>query len=95
MQQHFECHITIDAPAQDRAKVMDEVSSIGWKFSAIDGDPLLGAGTKMYATRHYGGDQGSVIENTQAAAEHFRQRGLKVIREKVELIVWDSGAIVA
>lgn len=39
---YYECHITIESANKDKTKQAVEV--LGWKFSAIDGDPVLGTG---------------------------------------------------
>lgn len=89
MTQYYECHITIEG---DKAAVEQAVAAVGWKFSAIDGDPSLGEGIKCYATMHYNSriPVYEIIDTVNSAANNLRSRGIKVVREKVELVVYDT-----
>lgn len=68
------------------------VISVGWKFSSIDGDPILGEGIKCYATKHFPVkiDVEQVIENVKGVSKALSDLGHNVIRDKVELVVYDS-----
>lgn len=89
-QQYHECHVTMES--KDIALVETHVKDIGWKFSCIDGDPILGDGIKCYATKHFPSkcDVNDVVNNVKAASEQLSMYGHKVIRDKVELVVYDS-----
>ncbi len=87
---YYECHITIEEP--DKVKARVAVESMGWKFSAIDGDPALGAGVRCYATRHYNAARGAygIIGITSHTAQCLADMGLHITRRKVELVIFDD-----
>ena len=89
MSQYYECHITIEG---DKDLIERRVTAHGWKFSSIDGDPSLGEGVKCYATTHYNNriPLMEVIDNVQFVARHYREEGFTVLREKVEIVVYDT-----
>ncbi len=69
------------------------VEETGWIFSCIENDICLGEGVKCYATMHYSHSKhttAQVIENVHIIAQHLRSRMVDVIREKVELVIYDS-----
>lgn len=88
--QYYECHVTMMC---EKIEVIEEhVSLLGWKFSCIDGDPILGEGLKCYATKHYPAAMSAtdVIRNVQSIALQLSSKGHNVIRDKVELVIYDS-----
>lgn len=89
---YYECHVTMEAEPADRDKVAAAVDAIGWKFSAIDGDIVLGAGTKFYATRHFNARlrEGDVLARLLDAASRIGLAGIKVTRRKVERVIFDD-----
>ena len=86
--QYYECHITLEG---DPALLKHAVENLKWKFSKIDGDPVMGAGVKCYATRHYNvrwpeRDVLSFLHTTAAElALNFT-----VTRKKIELVIYDD-----
>lgn len=86
---YYECHITM---LGDPKKVEPLVKSLKWKFSAIDGDPTLGDGIKLYATRHYNSrmEQGRVLDELLITATKLEEFGIEVIRRKIELVIYDD-----
>ncbi len=86
---YYEMHVTMEGKATDLKTL---VQSMGWVFSAIDGDPVLGKGLRCYATL-----QISTRKFSQEAAEaavlkcgaDLRALGVNVTREKVELVLFD------
>lgn len=90
MKPYYECHITMLGHTPELEKL---VKGFGWLYSKIDGDPNLGAGVKCYATiqlnvGQYTQDQ--VISILEEIAERLAKEGAKVLRTKVELVVYDN-----
>jgi hypothetical protein len=88
-QEYYECHITMEG---DKAFIEAQVKAIGWTFSAIDKDIILGDGVKCYATHHYNSvkyTKEEVISKVTHYAHQLRGNGCRVIREKVELVIHD------
>lgn len=90
-QSYYECHVTMQG---NKEYAENLVNSIGWKFSAIDGDILLGGGLKFYATRHFNARMKAeeVKEELLSVAEflHSPLAGVEVVRRKVELVIFDD-----
>ena len=92
MKEYYECHITMDgAPS-----ILEQyVNAIGWKFSAIDGDPDLGSGVKCYATMHFNARKdfeeikGKLVRDAAALSAV----GVKVLRRKIEMVLYDNREI--
>lgn len=86
---YYECHITI---LGDKEIAMPIVMAIGWTFSCIDGDPDLGKGVKCYATKHFNRRLSShtVKSILVTASEYLRLFNINVIREKIELVIYDN-----
>lgn len=86
--QYYECHVTMTG---DPRHVRVAVEDLGWKFSAIDGDPVLGEGVKCYATRQFKGtlNANTVLLNLNHAADRLSLRW-PVIRRKIELVIFDD-----
>ncbi len=96
---YYECHVTIICPegpdddhCDPRNTLKDIIKSNKWKFSQIDGDIALGDGVKCYATTHYNArtDMEVVVSKLHTLADLIASRGFKVIRRKVELVVYDD-----
>ena len=88
---YYECHVTFLAPADSHPSTMGP-ALMGWKFSQIDGDPVLGAGVKSYFTRQFRESipLDSVTAEVEQVAEVLVAEGYEVLRRKVELVVYDS-----
>lgn len=88
-QPYYECHITMEGTKQHIRNTVENAPN--WKFSAIDGDPALGDGVKCYATKHYNQkyDQEDVQKWVNEMADYLRESSIKVIRQKIELVVYD------
>jgi hypothetical protein len=86
---YFECHVTM---VGDATLIRPEVENRKWKFSCIDGDPVLGDGLKCYATRLFNRKLGQ--ETVQAelfrVASELAELGFKVLRRKIELVIFDD-----
>lgn len=90
MKQYYECHVTMLGKSSALKPV---VESTGWIFSCIENDICLGEGVKCYATMHYSHSKhttAQVMENVHIVAQNLRSLGVDVIREKVELVIYDS-----
>jgi hypothetical protein len=89
---YYECHITIEAREPLRGYVRSCVEALGWKFSAIDGDIVMGDGVKMYATRHYNAriPEDEMVLMLMSAADQLRVKGLNITRRKVERVIFDD-----
>lgn len=93
MKQYYELHITMQEPPERREHIAGLVEKQGWTFSAIEGDPILGAGVKMYATqhlnpRHVTAEQAQGVVDFQAKV--LEGYGANVIRRKVEFVHYDA-----
>tara|TARA_R110000822_G_scaffold8487_10_gene33329 strand:- start:50 stop:355 length:306 start_codon:yes stop_codon:yes gene_type:complete len=88
---YYECHVTFMANSFDNPTSMGP-TGMGWKFSQIDGDPVLGAGVKSYFTRQFRESLqlDSVKAEVDQVAEVLIAEGYEVLRRKVELVVYDS-----
>lgn len=92
---YYECHVTFTAEPDNPRGVHPFkaiVEGMGWVFSSIAGDANLGPGRKLYATKQLNarvGDEGArkTVLNTGAA---LRDAGAKVLREKVEVVIFDT-----
>lgn len=72
--------------------IRPEVEKRKWKFSVIDGDPVLGEGVKCYATRLFNKKLGSPVVQKLLfqMAEQLECCGFSVLRRKVELVIFDD-----
>lgn len=86
---YFECHVTF-LPCVANAIF----PPAGWTMSRIDGDPDLGKGVKHYLTRHFRADtkREDVIQRLQEAASAISDQGHDVLRQKIELVIFDLRA---
>jgi hypothetical protein len=89
---YYECHITIEAREPLRGYVRSCVEALGWKFSAIDGDIVMGDGVKMYATRHYNArhSEEAIVAVLMSVADQLQAKGLGITRRKVERVIFDD-----
>lgn len=85
---YYECHVTFSLPTANHGRPPID----GWRFSAIDGDPVLGAGVKCYLTRQFKASRSleNVIADLESVAIELRRNDITVLRTKVELVVYDS-----
>lgn len=92
MTQYYECHITIKPGTTDKEIIHRAVEHYGWKFSSIDGDPTLGKEVFCYATQHFPMRYKVkyVIGSMNTVADALTNGGFEIVRQKVELIVYDT-----
>lgn len=86
---NYECHITV---AREDGPVTAGVAADPknpWKYSQIDGDPVLDQKVFAYLTKH---DTNYVrlYSNMKATVGALSQQGVDVVREKIELIMYDT-----
>ena len=86
MTNHYECHITFQISDRNKIEVL---SGQYWKFSAIDGDPVLGAKTFCYLTAH-DTDFEALKTHMKYMVEIAAGRGTPAVRCKIEQILYDS-----
>lgn len=86
---YFECHVTMTG---DPSVVRPAVEELHWKFSTIDGDPVLGAGVKCYATRMFPSTmfRTEVFNKLLKASKELAAKGITVLRKKIELVIYDD-----
>lgn len=82
----FEAHITCPREA---SAVVEALAGEHWKFSAIDGDPLLGKQPYCYLTA-YDTSADALLGRVTAMAHQIRCRDVEVLREKIEEIIYDT-----
>lgn len=83
----FEAHITF--PRRDASIVKELALTSAWKFSQIDGDPVLGTDVFCYLTS-YGTEYLDLKMLMDNEAQRARNVGAEVVRTKVEQVVFDS-----
>lgn len=91
---YYECHITVNpfgVPFTHPTTCEQAVPS-GWSYSCIKGDPILGKTQFQYATKHFESDVPflDVMKQMERAAQALRNQGWPVVREKIELVLFDS-----
>jgi hypothetical protein len=91
MKQYYECHVTM---VGDPKQIRPVVEELKWKFSVIDGDPVMGEGVKCYATRFFNIKVApeDVVASLMATSTSLSTAGCEVIRRKTELVVFDDRA---
>lgn len=82
----FECHLTFSIGF---AASVQSYAHDGWKFSKIDGDPVLGDKVFCYLTA-YDDNIVDMLNRMNAKAAFLQQVGVPVIRKKIELILVDE-----
>ena len=94
---YYECHITLETPDYGTEDIKRDIESLaqGWKFSEITGDPILGNRRYCYATKHMKPSMKVqlVISEMNFAALALRMHRWVVVRQKVELVLYDEHTI--
>lgn len=83
----YECHITTTIGDADAAERI--AATFGWKTSEIKRDPVLGDASHFYLTAH-DSNYLRLHQKMIMAADDLRNLGCMVLREKIELIVYDT-----
>lgn len=81
----FEAHITF--PSSDAYYVKQKGDKWGWKYSQIDGDPVLGNNVYCYLSKH--SDDYLELYNHMELFYLENCKSLHIIRKKIELIMYD------
>lgn len=89
MKKYYECHITFNG---EPGYSLTCVESLGWKFSRIDSDLDLGAGSRCYATKQFNFKYSEqiIIDVLEDMANDLKTVGLNPIRSKVEVVIYDK-----
>lgn len=88
MKEYYEAHITYLSPYKN-----EDPKVKGWKYSCIDGDPVLGEGIKSYLTKFYPVTMPlpDVMWDLECAARDFIINDkYQVVRTKIERVVYDN-----
>jgi len=84
----YEAHITCD---KQYAREVEQVAeATGWVFSVISGCPILGQGTYCYLTNYNKDNPALLLASMQGVSRGLQDRGVSVLRSKIEHIVYDS-----
>lgn len=83
----YECHITCHQA--DAAVATSVAEALHWKTSEIARDPVLGQATYFYLTSH-GKTFEHLFGRMREAVAALKAKGLEVVREKIEHIVFDT-----
>lgn len=88
----YECHITIQYSPNFVTELEGLCNTLGWKYSQIHGDPLLGKHPFAYATKHFPSTENvnMVMIELNQMAKFLTEARFKVIRRKIELVIYDS-----
>lgn len=87
---NFECHITLDLANRDIGEQV--ATEFGWSTSEIERDPILGKASYFYLTAHdY--EYGHLYQRMKDTVKECTERGAKVVREKIELIIHDKRSL--
>ena len=88
-QPYYETHVTFEG---DNAMGESVVNLMGWRYSRIDGDPVVGEGVRQYATKHFNLRQHEehIWEEMTQVKHNLEVRGLKVTRMKIEKVLRDE-----
>ena len=87
-QELYEIHLTFDTNAERREELERYTESLGWKWSYIQNDPVLGKKNFCYATR-YAGSMDKALDEIRGFVSESPE---DAIRQKVEHIVYDTKA---
>lgn len=83
----FECHITVSTDDAEAATTVAKMCH--WKTSEIARDPILGDKNFFYLTSH-ATDYNDMWSRLKAASRMLQESAVPVLREKIELIMFDT-----
>lgn len=86
----FECHVTINTPeGMKYLRCVDLAEELGWHSSMIDGDPVLGKGSRFYFTCH-AREYIGLYNKMEHLVLTLKTLGFTVLRKKIELVMYDT-----
>lgn len=85
--QPFEIHLTFSHHAAADVRRLSD--TLKWKYSQIDGDPVLGNKVFCYLTTH-APDFMSARNALEHAVQWLIGQGVVPIRKKIEVVVYDD-----
>ena len=85
----FECHVTCGLLHKKQCEPI--AAELHWKTSQIERDPVLGNATYFYFTT-YDADYVILFNKMRYLSMVLTRHLIPVIREKIELIMYDSKA---
>ncbi len=83
----YECHITVDKKFSMALEAMAKI--LHWKYSCIDGDPVLGKQAFAYLTTHDNSFE-RMVTRMDEVCDLLEPMLIPVLRKKIELIVYDT-----
>lgn len=86
MDKGYECHLTFRA---DAARQVENQANGFWKFSRIEGDPVLGQELYCYLTG-WSPYMGVMEDEMRIKIDQVRSYGLPLVRAKIEHIIYDQ-----
>lgn len=93
-QNYYEVHITFECKDKETAKKV--INANKWIFSSIDNDITLGQGIKCYATRHFNKRKSvDYVKDCIIDMDYLlvKDANVKVLRHKIELVIYDKKLI--
>lgn len=92
----MECHVTTQLGTGDAITIAEKEALLesiaklgGWKTSQIHRDPMLGGDLYFYFTK-YSLDFDFLLRAMDALADALKLHGFPLVRQKIELIIFDS-----
>lgn len=82
----YECHLTFK---YDGTNAIELLTPFGWKFSKIDGDPVLGKELHCYWTA-WNQSQGVMADEMERQINVSKEMSLPLVRAKIEHIIYDQ-----
>jgi len=89
---YYECQLALVADTNPHPSVKVIVQGCGWTYGEMDGDPTLGPGAFLCATKHYPAFRAIEFVKTQLleTSERLTSRGIHVVRKRINLVLFDT-----
>lgn len=85
----FEAHITCKREDSETVEGFADSVDNFWKFSAIDGDPVMGKRPYCYLTG-YDTNPLRLLARLQTVSQCLKKQKVEILREKIEQIIYDT-----